>query len=419
MAFTGSIIAPYGANTAKEYATAVGSQIAGAPAQFANTLGNMYGSFNQGYGTYNQALQGLGNSYAQNYAAMAGGVGGIANALGNTWNNAQANNQASSSAEAARQAAVSNLGTAAMANYGNVAGQGLQAWAANQNGYQKSLSDMTGANQNAVSQLGVGRYNALAGLGKSGAVLGVGQSVAGAIPGLAGAFGTNPSTPAGAIPSGDAGYGMLDALRGDINNGAELSSLNNNFSAGLGSLNSDQAIARNTPRTMVNDAYGSLMNFNRMNLDESRRGMDQFYDESRQAMNRPVRPGQPIPTGSLLEALAGGYSDSAGRIDAVRGDLNSGWGDAKNTYTQSTAGVNDLFNRTIGNTGAFRNKSQMQTDQWALEDAALARRKQQEGNSRSNVIAAYGGQAAFDAYMSQLEREAKRPQLAMGAWRRA
>lgn len=369
--FNGTFVAPWGANTAKEYATAVGGQMAGAPAQFGKNLADMYGSFNQGYGSYNQALQGLGNSYAQNYAAMAGGIGNVANALGNTWNNAQANNQATSAAEAARQAAVSNLGTAAMANYGNVAGQGLQAWAQNQRGYQDNLAKMSGDNQAAVSQLGVGRYNALAGLGKSGAVLGVGQSVASAIPGLANAFGTNPTNVS--IPSAGQGYSMLEGLRGDINDGRELDSLNRNFTTSRDALTSDQTIAREAPRTMVRDAFGDLMAFNRMNLDESSRGMNQFYDEYRRTLGTNNRPGQPIPTGSLLDALAGGYSDSANRIGTVQGDINAGFGDAKNTYTQSTGGVNDLFNRTIGNMGLFRNTMQTQQDQWALDDARKSR----------------------------------------------
>ena len=344
MAFNGSIIAPWGANTAKDYATAVGGQIAGAPGQFAQTLGGMYDSYNKGYGSYNQGLASLGNSYAQNYAAMAGGVGGIANALGNTWNNAQAQNQSASAAEAARQAAVSNLGTAAMMNYGNVAGQGLQAWAQNQNGYQKALSDLGGSNQSAVSQLGVGRYNALAGLGKSASALGIGQAVAGAIPSLA--MGDTASAPS--APGGGEGYSMLSGLRGDINNGRELDSLNNNYYSSLGSLNGDQAVARNMPRTMVNDAYGAMRDFNTLNLGASARGMDQFYDSYRESLPGPYRPGQTIPTGTLLGALAGGYSDSASRLGTLQGDMNSGWGDAKKSYNDSVGGVNDLFNRSAG-----------------------------------------------------------------------
>jgi hypothetical protein len=380
----------------------------------------MYGSYNQGYGSYNQALQGLGNSYAQNYAAMASGIGGVANALGNTWNNAQAMNQSASAAEAARQAAVSNLGTAAMANYGNVAGQGLQAWAQNQNGYQKSLADMTGANQSAVSQLGVGRYNALAGLGKSGAAMQVGRDVSAALPGLVGGATGTPSQ-GGSMPSGGgSGFSMLESLRGDINNGAELNSLNSNYSSGLNSLNADQEIARNTPRTMVGDAYNALMNFNQMNLGASAAGMDQFYDNNRQSMAGTYRPGQPIPTGSLLDALAGGYSDSASRIGTVQSDLNSGWGDAKQNYTASTAGVNDLFNRTAGT--FYRSRPQMQQEQWAMEDAAAARRKQQEAQAAQERSSRHQSMMENDPYYAamvrSLQREASRPQPAMGQWRR-
>jgi hypothetical protein len=391
MAFDGSFLAPWGANTAKEYATAVGGQIAAAPGQFGQSLGGMYDSYNKGYGTYNQGLASLGNSYAQNYAAMAGGMGGIANALGNTWNNAQANNQSSSAAEAARQAAVSNLGTSAMMNYGNVAGQGLQAWAQNQNGYQKSLSDMNVGNQNAVSQLGVGRYNALAGLGKSGAAMQVGRDVSAALPGLAG----NGGTTYGGSGGGSDGFGMLNGLRGDINGGSELSSLNNNYNAGLNSLNADQAIARNTPRTMVNDAYNALMDFNKTNLGASSQGMDQFYKFARDSQANNYRPGQAIPTGSLLDALAGGYQDSASRIGSVQSNMNSGWADNKNIYNSSTAGVNDLFNRTIGNAGMFRSAGQIQNDQFALQDAAMARQKQQEMQRRSDIMAKFGSSAAY------------------------
>lgn len=388
-AFNGSFIAPWGANTAKEYATQVGGTLAQAPAQFGQVLGGMYDSYNKGYGTYNQGLASLGNSYAQNYAAMAGGMSGLANALGNTWNNAQANNQAASAAEAARQAAVSNLGTAAMANYGNVAGMNAQAWAQNQNGYQKSLSDMNVGNQQAVSQLGIGRYNALAGLGKSGAAMQVGRDVSAALPGLAG-NGTGGS-PAG----GSEGYRMLDGLRGDINNGAELAALARTHDADVGSLNADQAIARNMPRTMVNDAYGALMDFNRMNLGASSQGMNQFYDFARESQAATNRPGQAIPTGSLLEALAGGYTDSADRIGGVQKDMKSGWGDAQGAYNSSKDGVNDLFNRTIGNMGVFRNQKQIAQDQWALEDASRIRRKQEEERQRRDIMTKFGSPGAY------------------------
>jgi hypothetical protein len=39
--------------------------------------------------------------------------------------------------------------------------------------------------------------------------------------------------------------------------------------------------------------------------------------------------------------------------------MNSGFKDSQKTYTASVAGVNDLFNRTIGNMGVFRNQRQI------------------------------------------------------------
>jgi hypothetical protein len=217
---------------------------------------------------------------------------------------------------------------------------------------------MNVGNQSAVSQLGVGRYNALAGLGKSGAAMQVGRDVSAALPGLAGGQTGGSPTPAISQYGGE-GFSMLENLRGDINNGRELSSLNNNYYSGMGSLNADQAIARNMPRTMVGDAYGALMDFNKLNLGASSRGMDQFYNFAREFPESRPREGQAIPTGSLLDALSGGYSDSANRIGTVQTDMNSGFKDSQKTYTASVAGVNDLFNRTIGNMGVFRNQRQI------------------------------------------------------------
>lgn len=394
--FDGTFLAPWGANTAKEYATQVGGEFAKAPSQFGQTKGQLYDSYQKGYGSYNQGLASLGNSYAQNYAAMAGGMGGIANALGNTWNNAQANNSAASAAEAARQAAVSNLGTAAMANYGNVAGAGLQAWAQNQNGYQRSLADMNVGNQQATSQLGVGRYNALAGLGKAGAAIEVGRDVSAALPGLAAAAGGYGGTGGqyggggyGGGGMGGGGYGgssMLDGLRGDINNSRELSSLSGNYTAGMNALNADQALARNMPRTMVGDARDALMDFNTLNLGASSRGMDQFYNFSRESLANSNRPGQAIPTASLLDALAGGYSDSANRIGGVQKDMNSGWGDAKGAYRTSMDDVNALYNNSIGNAGVFRSQDQIQQAELAMQDAALARKKLEQERLKQEMI---------------------------------
>jgi len=367
------------------YATQVGGNLSAAPSQFAGVMGGMYDSYNKGYGSYNQGLGSLGNSYAQNYAAMANGIAGTANALGNTWNNAQSGNQAASSAEAARQVAISNLGTAAMSNYGNVAGLGMQAWAQNQQGYQRSLADMTAANQGAISGLGQSRNSALAGLGKSASALGIGGAVASTIPGLGQAMSSGTGGSGGGSSGGygaydssgiGRGYQAIDDLRGDANRTYDYDQLSGGFNRGVSALDADQAIARDMPRTMTNDAYEALRDFNVLNLDASTSGMNQFYDFSRESINN--RPGQAIPTGSILEALAGGYTDSANRIGGVQTDMRSGWGDASAAYGSAAGGVRSLWDDSIGNTGIFNNRAQNQQEQYRLEDAAKARREQQQ-----------------------------------------
>jgi hypothetical protein len=385
MAFT-NFLNPYGSNTSTAYsqnAAPVAQTLAQQPSAFAQAMGQMYGAFNQGYGSYNQGLSSLGNSYANNYGAMAGGIGQIANALGNTWNNAQANNPYASSAEAARQMAVSNLGSSALTSYGNVAGSGLQAWAQQQNGYQKSLSDMSAANQQAVSSLGQSRNNALAGLGGSASKLGIGQAVASAIPGLSGGS-------AGMPFNVNQGYGALDKLRGDINSRADADQLGGGYGASLASLNMNQAAQGDYPRQQIGDSYRDIRDLNSMNLDASSRGMDQFYANYGPYQNQS-RMGQTIPTGSLLEALTGGYSDSANRITGAQSDMRSGWGDSINQYGNSLQGVNTMFNNTIGKSDAWMTPAEQQQMQFQMDDAQLARNRA--------LMSQYGGAYGYGRAM--------------------
>lgn len=366
---------PWGGRTSLSYvpqAAGLAGQLVGQPGQFAGVLGGMYDSYQKGYGTYNQGLASLGDSYAKNYGAMAGGVGQIATALGNTWNNAQAQNPYASSAEAARQMTIGNLGTAAMTGYGQASNAAMQAWSANQSGYQKALADMQTSNQNAVSQLGQSRNNALAGLGKSAATYGLGNSIAGALPGLMGSINGNPAQP-GQLDT--QGWGALDALRGDLNSQSDANRLSDGYRSALEALNRDQDKARDVPTRQIDTAYQHLTGLNRMNLDASSRGMDQFYENYGPYQPNTGREGQRIPTGSLLDALAAGYTDSANRISGAQSDMRSGWADASKQYTASRDNVNDLFNRTIGKLDIWQTAEEAQQQQWRLEDAAEARRQ--------------------------------------------
>jgi hypothetical protein len=280
----------------------------------------------------------------------------------------------------------------------------MQAWAQNQQGYQKALADMTGANQTATSGLGQARLNALANLGKSGAVYGLGNSIAGQLPGLAGG-----QAQGGPIDS--QGWGALDALRGDINSQSDANRLTSQYGSALDSLNRDQDMARGYPERQISTSYDQLMNLNRMNLDASAQGMNQYYENYGPYDGTGTgRPGQRIPTGSLLEALAGGYTDSANRITGTQADMKAGWGDNKSLYGSSTKDVKDLFGSTIGNLGLWDDSMTAQQKQWRLDDARSQRQRELAERARIQPTG-YGGGSMTPAQM----REYFRPSN-MGRW---
>jgi hypothetical protein len=382
-----NMMAPWGGGTSQQYAQVAAQPATTAvsqPAAFSNTYGSLYDSYNKGYGSYNQGLASLGNTYAQNYGAMAGGVGQLANALGNTWNNAQANNPYASQPEVARQTAIANLGTAAMGSYGGIASTGLNAWAQNQNGYQKAMSDMVGSGQGALSGLGQSRNAALGSLGGAMAKYGVGSEVAAALPGLM--AGINGSEGGGASAGGSMGgggmggrgYGAIAGLQDSVMDRGDSRQMERGLAAGINSLNYDQSLARNYPREQIRESYGDLMNMNRMNLDESRRGMDQFYANYGPYQGSQYRPGQAIPTGSLLDALAGGYTDSASRIGSTQQAMQSGWKDNLEQYGKARGDVGSLYSGSVGKLDMWKSPLERLQDSWAMADANRERRSQDE-----------------------------------------
>ena len=114
------------------------------------------------YGAYATGMSNLGNSYAQHYGAYN-------SALQNLYSNQQA---ASAQAEAARQVGLANLGSAAMSAGGQASAAAMGAWAGNQAAFARAMADANVANQNAITQYGVGRDASLAALGSSAASLG-------------------------------------------------------------------------------------------------------------------------------------------------------------------------------------------------------------------------------------------------------
>lgn len=79
---------------------------------------------------------------------------------------------ANSNAEAARQAAVGNIGSAALGSWGSGLNAALGAYGLQQQAYNLAMGQAANANQGEVSSLGQSRNNALSGLGNAYAALG-------------------------------------------------------------------------------------------------------------------------------------------------------------------------------------------------------------------------------------------------------
>jgi len=126
-------------------------------AQMFGTLGGIYG---QGMG----ALGGMYNSYVNAF-------GNAASAVGNMFGNAQLSDANQNAGRYAAYAGgldahgrmMGNLGSSALAAYGNASTAAMQSHAARETAAMKAMADMVAANQAAAAQYGVGRDQALAG----------------------------------------------------------------------------------------------------------------------------------------------------------------------------------------------------------------------------------------------------------------
>ena len=342
------------------------------PGVFAGHLGGNFDKYTQGYGSYNQSLQGLGNNNASNYGAMAGAVAGLGQGLANTWNNAQSNNQATSAAEAARQVTIGNLGTAAMGAYGGIGQATMGAWGQATNGYQKAMGDIGTANQQSLGNLGNSRMGALSGLGKAGVAAGVGNDVAGAIPTLGGIGGTGGGGgyPTGYAPNSlDGSLRWLDTLRGDVNSQQDANNISNGYAQATAGLTDNQKAVNAMPGQFMTQSRNDLMGFNSLNLDASKAGMDQFYNNFGPGNQQRDSQGQVIPTASLLSALTDGYTTAGTNLNNVRSDLNKGFDQFGSAYGGVNSQVQSLFDNNLASNDAYKSAAQMQQQQMQQDEA--------------------------------------------------
>lgn len=145
--------------------------------------------------------------------------------------------------------------------------------------------------------------------------------------------------------------GGLNAARGDVMNNDYLSALQSANSGTVRSLNDANAAAGGQISGYLDQGLSGLLRLGGQGYNNSRRGMDQYYANAGQVADNQnsilglLTAGYGDAQnrlGGLGSAMMGGYADTVGNIDNVRGDLRSGMDNA-------TGNVQGLYDGSIGN----------------------------------------------------------------------
>lgn len=281
---------------------------------------------------------------------------------------------AAAQAEAARQLAMGNIGTASLGAYGSAANSALAAWAAQQQAYNKAMSDTAVANQAALGSSSGGRNAALANLGASyaglagqGATASVQPDVQFSMGGLGGpgSGSFSASGPGGLVSSGafsdsgisgggmsgskttdtsqigslsSPGFSGLDAARRDVAGGDQT--MTGTYLDAANRLDRSNAAAFGMPQETLAQVLSGLTTLGDQSLSGSGRGMDQFYasqaarqptsDMARDALSRryddaSARAG----SGGILAALRQGFDATRSANSATDNDLSLGLRDTQ------------------------------------------------------------------------------------------
>jgi hypothetical protein len=391
------------------------------PGQFAGVLG-------QNYGNYVGGMASTGKNYADAFGAYGLGLGNMATARANERGHMYG---ANAMAEAGRQAAVSNLGTAALGAFGGAANSSLAAWAANQQAYNEAAASMHNANQQGMSNFGVSRNNALGSLGNSYADLGRAQMGADALAGMnfssggmggsgfsatgvggpvaSGSFGRSPtggSSFRGGSSQGSGGaLGGLAGVQGGLMSPDIPNRLDYGAQAGRDQLDSQHYSSRYMPSQMLGQTLSGLLTLGAPAYNASAAGMDQFYGANR-FDERPYE--------QMRGDLNAGFGTVGQQIGGVQRGIESGYGTANQQ-------VNDMWNRSLGQLPEFTSPTQLIQRE---RDAELLRRRIQDediaayesqveslGSAWRNVVP---GQYTHGEYMAMGDQE----RIALAARRR-
>lgn len=341
------------------------------PGQFANAMGGAYGAMAGGMG-------GIGKSFADSFGAYSAALANLGQQRLNEDSNRRS---AQAMAEAARQGAVGNIGAASLGAYGSAANSAMAAWAANQQAYNNAVQNMHSADQQGMSQYGVGRNNALAALAAQYGNLGKAQIGANALANMdfnmtgsmptgmtaMGPDGTiasgsyDPMTfsasgsrrTSGGVGGGEKALAGLDTLRGDIMSADVMDRMTGQAQSGAGRLDAQHASSRGMPSAMLGQTLSGLMQLQDPAYGESRRGMDQFY--------AAVQPGGRSFLDTLLGNINTGFGDTRRDITGAGNKISSGFGDVM-------GGMQGLFDRSLGMLPAFTSPLQAAQRKRAAED---------------------------------------------------
>lgn len=145
--------------------------------------------------------------------------------------------------------------------------------------------------------------------------------------------------------------GGLNAARGDVMNNDYLSALQSANSGTVRSLNDANTAAGGQISGYLDQGLNGLLRIGGQGYNNSRKGMDQYYanaGRSADAQNNILGlltagyNDAQDQVGGLTGAMMGGYGNTVGNIDNVRGDLRSGMDTARGD-------VQGIYDGSIGN----------------------------------------------------------------------
>jgi hypothetical protein len=272
-----------------------------------------------------QGMAGIGQSQANLYQFLAGGMGNLANAQAMERGNWAA---ANAQAEAARQAALGNMANQQLASAGGVGNTALSAWALNQQAFNQNMAAQQAANQQAISGYGASRNQALGGLGNAYVGLDRNQVLGGILGGQQGGGDFRATGPGGPIADGSyypgtspGGGGMggdrggLDGLRQDIMSGDIRDLMAREAEEGRRSSMDQHMSSRGQPGQMMQAALAGLLQMGREGYGAAGRGMDQFYQTQNDPQNR-------MDFSPFFQALMQGFDGSRGDVNTTRDQMN-------------------------------------------------------------------------------------------------